>query len=166
MDELTTQELSWHYSHDRGIRGRVDLELGARTGRKETIVWMRVSEHDAASARASIPLRQVGPGLVADQVRAVASDGWNTAAFDAALPEEQRGPQLLIRRASRLRYWSDLADAPRTVEWSIRGNPIALEVGANGAVVEIPPGLGGKTLVARIAGDDATVTAELVLPSE
>jgi hypothetical protein len=169
VEGVKGREIHWSYSHDRGIRARIDIELGLHTGEDHRRrVWIRVAEVDAALGSAVLPLDRLGPGLRVDAVRLVASDGWNAAFAEASLdgrggggggtlPSQpsskvHAGKPLLIRRASRGRFWSDLAHPPGPVTWSIAEVPDAeLVTTERGALVEVPSRFVGKTLVARIS---------------
>jgi hypothetical protein len=172
--------LRWIYRHDAGVRPRYEVEL--RTPPAERVelaaqerpreVWRPVALPDSFSSEARVALDRIGPDLSFDRIRLVASDGWSVVVTDQAAtmprplpnggppPGDERGTQVLIRGAGRLRYWSDLFFRGR-VDWRVQPRAERepeLEVSLHGAVVRVPEAFIGRQLIATAHVDDGCGT--------
>lgn len=164
--------LRWVYRHDAGVRPRYEVELrtppedGAVERARE--VWRPVALPDSFCSEARVALDRVGPDLSFDRIRLVASDGWSVVVTDepASMPTpkpnggpppgDERGTQLRIRGAGRLRYWSDLFFRG-DVDWRVQpraDREPPLEVSERGAVVRVPEAFIGRQLIATARIDD------------
>jgi hypothetical protein len=167
-----TRLLRWVYRHEAGVRPRYEVELrtppddGAAERARE--VWRPVALPDSFSSEARVALDRVGPDLSFDRIRLVASDGWSVVVTDEAAsmpaptpnggppPGDERGTQLRIRGAGRLRYWSDLFFRG-SVDWRVQpraDREPELEISPQGAVVRVPEAFIGRQLIATAHVDD------------
>jgi hypothetical protein len=106
--ELTPAHVRWNASHSRGIRPQIEVEVG-RTRGDGGVVWTRLARLAAGAStdEADLGLERPLPGPGIEQLRVVASDGWNSALGSHALAVRP-GP-LRIRALGDDRYWLDLA---------------------------------------------------------
>jgi hypothetical protein len=135
--DLTPAHVRWNASHSRGIRPQIEVEVG-RTRGDGGVVWTRLERLGAGASadEADLGLERPLPGPGIEQLRVVASDGWNSAVGSHALAVRP-GP-LRIRALGQGQYWLDLAQPhPGSISWEVWNADVFASRGSGVAVVRV-----------------------------
>jgi hypothetical protein len=116
---VDAERVRWQVGHGQGVRSAIELEVGRRRQDGVTL-WTRLDSPglNADGSEALLGLdRPLASGGI-EQIRVVASDGWNTS--EAVRPLAVQPLGLRIRVIDARRYWLELRE-PRTtpIEWSV-----------------------------------------------
>ena len=132
--------VSWDYEHTTRARSSFTVEVSRNGG------WSPVARAGHCATGVQLTLKHIAPTGGPDQVRVVASDGWNAADAPPAdgrpfTPTKSRGA--LARYAGNRTFWADLAHGGSEED---AGN-IRWEFGrktTSGPVVRVPEGFSGE----------------------
>ncbi len=133
----------WEYSHGSGLRSRLEIELGSAAGD----VWSRCAVTGASDSEARISVGALDARFT--HVRAVASDGWNTAADvrELAGAGERREDNVVMRRTATGFFWVDAAN-DSSVRWQLTRTDGTVRTGE--AFAFLPEAKDAGTLVAEV----------------
>lgn len=175
----------WTARHPQGIRPRVEIELGQIgevTAEVWSLAWMRVATGEGAVGELEVAVDRLiaiseNDASQVDRIRVVLSDGWNTIIQETPLlrpggddgersvPHQFVVRSLLVRRATRLRYWADTL-VRGDVRWSVRddkGNLIqSIDKPSGPWWVDVAPEHIGRILQATQGDDDADLVVDRV----
>lgn len=124
---LSKDVLRWNYRHSGGVRSDAVVEV-SRGG-----VWTPFTGLDACRDEQALPLHRLQQ---VNDMRVVASDGWNATARHVKVSINGR-PPVVARRVNATEWWADVGPGWEVV-WTVEGLPPRTT-----RLLDVPSGLTG-----------------------